>query len=242
MPLTEIRAAGHIPGAAIPASLVGLSCRQRQPAVSVRSPDPVVRVLHHAVLVNARHDICSPVKSPVGIAAEVSRPIPSPRLRLAKGAGAVPTASKAAPIGANQAENFIAAGDGGSRELDGVRADLEPFDPLNPPPFLPGKLKDAVDADPGDAGFPLGQPALLGGDKTAENAAFPGIDGIVPFIAVFPGFPSLGLGKGVGLVDAAVKGLAPVFGQGFEDGDSAVLVGKGLPIGTVPGDAPGLGW
>ena len=106
--------------------------------------------------------------------------------------------------------------------------------------FLPGKLKDAVDADAGDAGFPLGQPALLGGDKAAENAAFPEINGVIPLVAVFAGLPSFGLGKGIGLVDAAVEGLAPVFGQGFQDGGSAILVGKGLPIGAVPGDGTGL--
>ena len=123
----------------------------------------------------------------------------------------------------------------------GLTADVNPLDPLNPPLFLSRKLKDAVDADPGNAGFPLSQPALLGGDKAAENAAFPGIDGIVPFIAVFAGGPGFGFGKGIGLVNAAVKGFAPVFGQGFQDGRSPVGVGKGLPVGTVPGDGPGLG-
>ena len=110
-----------------------------------------------------------------------------------------------------------------------------------PPPFLPRKLKNAVDADPGNAGFPLGQPALLRRDKAPENAAFPGIDGIVPLVAVFPRLPGFGLAKGIGLVNAAVEGLAPVFGQGFQDGGRPILVGKGLPVGTVPGDGPGLG-
>ena len=105
--------------------------------------------------------------------------------------------------------------------------------------FLPGKLKNAVDADAGDAGFPVGQVSLLGGDETAENAAFPGIDGIIPFVAVFAGRPSFRLAESVGLVDAAVEGLAPVFGQGFQDGGRAIRVGKGLPIGTVPRDGPG---
>ena len=104
---------------------------------------------------------------------------------------------------------------------------------------FPGKLKDAVDADAGDAGFPVSQPALLGRDKTAETAALPEIDGVIPLVAVAAGFPSLRLGKGVGLVNAAVEGLAPVFGQGFQDGGRAVVVGKGLPIGAVPGDGPG---
>jgi len=107
-------------------------------------------------------------------------------------------------------------------------------------PFLPRKLKDAVDADPGNAGFSVGQPTLLSGDETPELTAFPEIDGVVPFIAVFPGFPGFGLGKGVGLVNAAVEGFAPVFGQGFQDGRGAVVMGKGLPVGAVPGDAPGL--
>ncbi len=109
-----------------------------------------------------------------------------------------------------------------------------------PPPLFPGKLKDAVNADSGNAGFSLGQPTLLGSDETAENAAFPGIDGIVPLVAVFAGLPGFGFAKGVGLVDAAVEGLAPVFGQGFQDGGSPVGVGKGLPVGTVPGDGTGL--
>ena len=110
-----------------------------------------------------------------------------------------------------------------------------------PPPFLPRKLKNAVDADPGNPRFPVGQPALLGGDKAAELAAFSEIDGVIPFVAVLAGGPSFGLAKGVGLVNAAVEGLAPVFGQGFQDGSGAVGVGKGLPIGTVPGDGTGLG-
>ena len=117
---------------------------------------------------------------------------------------------------------------------------LEPLDPLSAPPFLLRKLKNAVNADAGNPGFPVGQPALLGGDKAAENAAFPGIDGVIPFIAVLAGFPGFGLGKGIGLVNAAVEGLAPIFGQGFQDGGSPVGVGKGLPIRTVPGDRPGL--
>ena len=120
----------------------------------------------------------------------------------------------------------------------GVGGDFAPHG-LFPPPFLPGKLKNAVDADPGNAGFPLGQPALLGRDKAAENAAFPGIDGVVPLVAVFAGRPGFRLGKGVGLVDAAIEGFAPVFGQGFQNGGRPVGVGKGLPIGTVPGDGAG---
>ena len=112
------------------------------------------------------------------------------------------------------------------------------------PPFLlfPRKLKDAVNADPGNTGLAVGQPALLGGDETPELAPFSEIDGVIPFVAVAAGCPGFGLGKGVRLVNAAVEGFAPVFGQGLEDGRSAILVGKGLPIGAVPRDAPGLGW
>ena len=143
----------------------------------------------------------------------------------------------AAPIGANQAARLPATGGVG---IAGGVGDIESFNALNPPPFLPGKLKNAVDADPGNAGFPLGQPALLGGDETPELSPFAEIDGVIPLVAVFAGGPGFGLGKGVGLVDAAVKGLAPVFGQGFQDGSRAILVGKGLPVGTFPGDGPAL--
>ena len=120
-------------------------------------------------------------------------------------------------------------------------ANSNPFNPLNPPLFLPRELKDAVDADPGNAGFSVGQPTLLGSDKAAEIAALSEIDGIIPFIAVFAGGPGFGLGKGIGLVNAAVEGFAAIFGQGFQNGGRAVGVGKGLPIGTVPGDGTGLG-
>ena len=114
---------------------------------------------------------------------------------------------------------------------------------LDPPPspLLPRKLKDAVNADPGNAGFSVGQPALLGGDKAAELTAFPEIDGVIPLVAIFAGGPGFGFGKGIGLVNPAVEGLAAIFGQGFQDGRSPVGMGKGLPIGTVPGDGPGLG-
>ena len=122
----------------------------------------------------------------------------------------------------------------------GLTAKVNPLDPLSPPPLLPGELKNAIPAYSGDAGFPLGQPALLGGDKAAENAAFPRINGIIPFIAVFAGLPGFGFAESVGLVDAAVEGFAPVFGQGFQDGGSPVGVGKGLPVGAVPGDRPAL--
>ena len=120
----------------------------------------------------------------------------------------------------------------------GVGGDFAPHR-LFPTPFLPGKLKNAVDADPGNAGFSVGQPALLGGDKAAENAALPVIDGVIPLVAVLAGGPGFGFGKGVGPVDAAIEGLAPVFGQGFQDGRGAVGVGKGLPVDAVPRDGPG---
>ncbi len=150
------------------------------------------------------------------------------------------------PAGANQAAGLRIAGLPGIRIRASIRgqvaaADSNPFNPLGAPPFLPGKLKDAVNAYPGNAGFPLGQPALLRRDKAAELAAFPEIDGVIPLVAVFPGRPGFRFAESVGLVDAAVKGLAAVFGQGFQDGGSPVGVGKGLPIGAVPGDGPGLG-
>ena len=110
-----------------------------------------------------------------------------------------------------------------------------------PPPFLFGKLKDDGDGLAGNARFPLGQPALLRRDKAAELAPFPEIDGVIPLVAVFAGRPGFGLGKGVRLVKAAVEGLAPVLGQGFQNGGSSVGMGKSLPIGTVPGRRPGRG-
>ena len=107
--------------------------------------------------------------------------------------------------------------------------------------FLPGKLKNGGDGLAGNPRFPLGQPALLGGDKAAKRAAFPPIDRVIPLVAVFPGGPGFGFGKGIGLVKAAVEGFAPVFGQGFQNGGVAVGMGKGLPVGTVPGRIPGKG-
>ena len=130
--------------------------------------------------------------------------------------------------------------DGPADQAVGRCGKPEAFDARPPFPFLPGKFKNAVDAYPSNPGFPLGQPALLGGDKAAENAPFSGIDGIVPLVAVFPGLPSFGFAKGVGLVNAAIEGFAAIFGQGFQDGGSAILMGKGLPIGAVPGDGPAL--
>ena len=177
----------------------------------------------------------APVAS-VGVDAELIIPGVSFRSNL----------TRSGPRGAQGRAEQVAGVRGGivaglSNGAVGLTDKVNPLDPLNPPPFLPGKLKNAVDADPGNAGFSLGQPALLGGDKAPELAAFPEIDGIIPFIAVFPGFPGFGLAESVGLVDAAVEGLAPVFGQGLEDDGRAVGVGEGLPVGAVPGYRPGCG-
>ena len=181
-----------------------------------------------------------------GIAAP---PALRPRFRLRQGRPVVPAGGLAAvelAAGQGLGVSFVSGrgniglrADGAANQAVGRCGKPEAFDTRPAFLFLPGKLKDAVDADSGNAGFPLGQPALLGGDETAENAAFPGIDGIVPLVAVFASFPSFGLAESIGLVNAAVEGFAPVFGQGFEDGDSPVGVGKGLPVGTVPGDSPG---
>ena len=188
-------------------------------------------------LARPRNNVRLPVERPVRRLGQGSAHRNTPGRPLSQGFGANRRSGDCSPIGANQAVRLPAAGD----EVNvGGSAYLESFNPLGAPLFLPGKLKNAVDADPGNAGFPFGQPALLGGDETAENAAFPVIDGIIPFVAVFAGRPGFGLGKSVGLVDAAVEGLAPVLRQGFQDGGRAILVGKGLPVGTVPGDRPAL--
>ena len=177
----------------------------------------------------------APVAS-VGVDAELIIPGVSFRSNL----------TRSGPRGAQRRAEQVAGVRGGivaglSNGAVGLIAKVNPLDPLSAPPFLPGKLKDAVYTDPGNAGFSLGQPTLLGGDETAELAPLPEIDGVIPFIAVFAGLPSFGLGKGVGLVDAAVEGLAAVFGQGFQDGGGAILMGKGLPVGAVPGYRPGCG-
>ena len=176
--------------------------------------------------------------SPVGSGGEVAE-------LIIPGAYFRPSLPRSRPRGAPSRTEQVAGVRGGtvaglSNGTVGLTADVKPLDPLNPPLF-PGKLKDAVNADPGNAGFSVGQPALLGGDETPELTAFPEIDGIIPLVAVFAGGPGFRLAKSVGLVDAAVEGLAPVFGQGFQDGGSPVSVGKGLPVGTVPGDGTGLG-
>ena len=145
------------------------------------------------------------------------------------------------PLGIGSGAVHVDLGATGTPDQAGrVGGQVEPFDFLGAPPFLLGKLKDDGDGLAGNARFPISQPALLGGDKAAERAAFPPIDRVIPLVAVFAGRPGFGLGKGVGLVNAAVKGLAPVLRQGFQDGGIAVGVGKGLPVGAVPGDGPGL--
>ena len=110
-----------------------------------------------------------------------------------------------------------------------------------PPPLLLRKLKNYGYRLAGNARLPLRQPALLRRDKAAERAVFPPIDRVIPLVAVFAGLPSFRLAKGVRLVNAAVKGLAPVLRQGFQDGGSPVGVGKGSPVGTVPRNGTGVG-
>ena len=185
-----------------------------------------------------RQNLRFPVEHPIIEIAAAGLQAPGPALSRAQ--AAVRAAGKA-PIRASQGAGRMVALIRMRIRAIALGRDGEPLDPLSPPPFLPGKLKNAVDAYPGNAGFPLGQPTLLGGDKAAELAAFPEIDGVIPLVAVFPGLPGFGLGKGVRLVNAAVEGLAPVFGQGFQDSGRAVGVGKGLPVGAVPRDRPGLG-
>ena len=187
-----------------------------------------------------RNKVRLPVERPAHTIREGSAYRKLAGIHLGKGGSRPRTCGDDAPIGANQAAHLPAARDFVHRELLGIIGDVEPLDPLNPP-LLPRELKDAVDADPGNAGFSVGQPALLGGDKAAELTAFPEIDGVIPLVAIFAGGPGFRLAESVGLVNAAVEGLAPVLSQGFQDGGGAVVMGKGLPVGTVPGDGPGLG-
>ena len=182
-----------------------------------------------------------------GIAAP---PALRPSFRLSQGRPVVPavglvavelgTGKDLGRIGVIGRGNVGLRADGAADQAVGCCGKPEAFDARPPFPFLPGKLKNAVNAYPGNAGFPLGQPALLRRDETAENAAFPGIDGVIPLVAVFAGGPSFRFAESIGLVNAAVEGLAPVFGQGFQDGGRAILVGKGLPVRTVPRDGPAL--
>ena len=234
----EIGAAGHIPGAPGTASADRRRFRLRHPLLR-RNGRRRTRG-RSGLAAPAGQRACPPIHFPADKRAADAYPN-MPGLRVSREAIDV-IAAPAAPIAAKQG-----AGRPPRRQIRttgiGIRraaADSNPLDPLNPPLF-PGKLKDAVDADPGNAGFPLGQPTLLRRDKAAELAPFSEIDGVIPLVAVLAGVPGFGLGKGVGLVNAAVEGLAPVFGQGFQDSGRAILVGKGLPVGTVPGDGTGLG-
>ena len=200
----EIGAAGHIPGAPGPASIAGRGDRQIPPVVRRNAPDAC---RCSGLTAPAGQRARSPIHIPVTHRAAYARLI-IPGVRWQSG----PVGGKsgeATPIRANQAAHLPAARAIG---IAGGSADFESFNPFSPPLFLPGKLKDAVDADPGNAGFPLGKPTLLGGDEAAELAAFSEIDGIIPLVAVLAGGPGFGLGKGVGLVDAAVEGLAAIFG------------------------------
>ena len=245
----DLRAAGGVPVALGPASPVRRRGRLLQPPLGFR--------LHYLVLVERKSSaltyfpiqllivpvdmtvdsIIAPLRA--GYLARPGRRIPgsTPPSCITNGiyrlaAGELPRAK--------DAEDLPAAGDGGNGELGGVGADVNPLDLLAAPPLLLlGELKDGGDGLAGNARFAVGQPALLGGDKAAEGAAFPPIDGVIPLVAVFAGGPGFRLGKGVGLVDAAVEGLAPVLGQGFQNGGGTVGVGKGLLVGTVPRDGAG---
>ena len=226
----ELPTAGDIPGAPGPASPGGSGGQPFLPLGQAGNRGACIG--HNVRLPVERPDTTIPGDS-------AYRKMPGMALRD-RGGSRRRRGGDGAPIRANQTANLPATRFGGYRELGGVSADLNPLNPLSPPPFLFRKLKDAVDADAGNPGFPVGQPALLGCQKAAENAAFPGIDGIVPLVAVFPGFPGFSLAESIGLVNAAVEGFAPVLGQGFQDGGRTVGVGKGLPVGAVPGDGTGL--
>ena len=238
--LADSDVADRLPAVLSPANFFGRGGRPRQPFLRGGPGGAPQEGIVRRIIVRLR----PPVDRPVGIGGAegiAKKSLNGLPLGCSDGAPAESAAAVGiAPGRTNDAAHLPATGDGGNRELVGVISDVPPLDPLGAPPFLPGELKDAVNADPGNSRFSLGQPALLGGDETPELAAFPEINGVVPLVAIFAGFPGLGLSKGIGLVDAAVEGLAPVFRQGFQDGRSPVGVGKGLPIGAVPGDAPGL--
>ena len=223
---------GHRLPAPGPASVFGRGFRYLLPlgGVGVPGSDDDAAV--------TRQNLRFPVEHPVIEIAAAGLQAPGPALSRAQ--VAVRAAGKAPTRASQGAGRMIALIRMRIRAI-ALGRDGEPLDPLGAPPFLPGKLKDAVNTDPGNARFPLGQPALLRRQKAAELSPLSEIDGVIPFIAVAAGFPSFGLGKGVGLINAAVEGLAPVFGQGLEDSRGAVGVGKGLPIGAVPRDRPGLG-
>ena len=231
----ERRAAGDQPGAAGPASPRGRNFRLPLPPSPVRR-----RFLGTQERPRTIYGVVSEVRVPSN---------PAPVLRIVH-AGRQPPAlillsgvnakliAPAILARANQPQNLPAARSGVNREPVVVAADGEPLGTPNPPLLL-RKLKNSGFGLAGNARFPLGQPALLSRDKAAELAAFAEIDGVVPFVMVAAGGPGFRLAKGIGLVNAAVKGLAPVLRQGFQDSRSPVVMGKGLPIGTVPRGSPG---
>ena len=240
----EIRAAGYIPSPPSPAGVDRRGFRLGGPLSRGKEPRARGTGGRHSLPVISpyRPDAGSPVNLPVDGSAFVGIRCSGGSLTEASVVGKAGVIR--AKVGANQGAGLTILTRIRIRTIIRGRraaANANPFDPLGAPPFLFGKLKDAVDADPGNARFPVGQPALLGGDKAPELAAFAEIDRIIPLVAVFAGRPGFLLGKGIRLVDAAVEGFAPVFGQGFQDGGRAVGMGKGLPVGTVPGDGAGLG-
>ena len=239
----EIRAAIHIPSPPSPAGIDRRGLRLGGPLGHGKEPRARGTGGRHSLPVISpyRPDAGSPVNLPIGGNAFVGIRLSGGSLTGA-GFGVIAGVIRA-KVGANQGAGLAILPRIRIRTIirrPRAAADGNPLDPLSPPPFLFRKFKDAVNADPGNAGFSLGQPALLGGDKAAELAAFPEIDGVIPLVAVFAGRPGFRLAKGIGLVDAAVEGLAPIFGQGFQDGGGAILVGKGLPVGAVPRDRPAL--
>ena len=178
----EIGAAGDTPGAPGPASVAGRGCRQRHPLFRAGAR------LRVAAAVSPRYSLIFPVGANAG---DARRPLPVLVFRPLVVIGVVVVAGSGIP--ANQAVNLAAAIDG-NRELFGVRADGEPLDPP-PAPLLLGELKNSGGGLADNPRFPIGQPALLGGDKAAELAAFAEIDGVVPLVAVFAGFPVSALPK-----------------------------------------------
>ena len=240
----EICAAGYIPSPPSPTGVDRRGLRLGGPLGRGKEPRARGTGGRHSLPVISpyRPDAGSPVNLPVGGSAFVGIRCSGGSLTEASVVGMAGVIR--AKVGANQGAGLAILTRIRIRAIIRGRraaADGNPLDPLSPPLLLPGKLKNAVDADPGNPRFPLGQPALLRSQKAAELAAFSEIDGVIPFIAVFAGLPGFGFAESVGLVNAAVEGFAPVFGQGFQDGGRAVVMGKDLPIGTVPGDGPGLG-
>ena len=211
----EIRAAIHIPSPPSPAGVDRRGFRLSGPLGRGKEPRACGTGGRHSLPVISpyRPDAGSPVNLPIGGNAFVG-------IRLSGGSltgasfGVIAGVIRA-KVGANQGTGLAILTCIRIRTIirrPRAAADGNPLDPLSPPPFLFRKFKDAVNADAGDARFPVGQPALLRRDETAELAAFSEINGVIPLIAVLAGRPGFSFGKGVGLVDAAVEGLAPVFG------------------------------